>query len=333
MAAALARLGCLVLYRTHGDGVGGFRQVAPRLWLCNDPAVERMTGVITCLYSTSLTATVRDLARAREAGTVVYEYIDHLDESISGGPAAVRRLAALRDAALSGGADLVVVSAGTLQAEVRAAAPQLRCAYVPNGVDVAHYRAVHHKAVLLPERLRSFRSRHACVVGYFGAIAPWLWYEVLDMLADAMPEVGFVFVGPDYSGCVPLLPTRANVLYTGPVDYAVLPAFGHVFDACWIPFRPGPVARSTSPLKLYEYFALEKPVVVTADMLECTAFPEVFSGHDVGSLRTAIGQALASARDPARSRQLAELADANSWDVRARQHLAAVTAVGAMRCD
>ena len=328
LAAALARQGCLVLYRTHGDGVRGFRQAAPRLWLCNDPAVEQMTGVVTCLYSTSLGATAGDLERARQRGTVVYEYIDHLDGAISGGAAAIRRLTALRDAALAGGANLVVVSAAALQAEVKAAAPQLRCAYVPNGVDVQHYRAAHHRQALLPERLRGFRGRYSRVIGYFGAIAPWLWYEMLETLSAGMPDVGFVFIGPDYSGCVPRLPQRSNVLYLGAVAYSVLPGYGHAFDACLIPFEPGPVARSTSPLKLFEYFALEKPVVVTADMLECTAFREVFSGHDARTLRDAILRAFEAAHDGALRRRLAELADANSWDLRARRYQAALTAAG-----
>jgi teichuronic acid biosynthesis glycosyltransferase TuaH len=332
LAAALARQGCLVLYRTHGDGVGGFRRVAPGLWLCNDPAVDQMSGVVTCLYSTSLGASVRDLSRARQRGTVVYEYIDHLDGAISGGAGAVRRLTALRDAALSGEADLIVVSAAALQAEVHTVAPSLPCAYVPNGVDVEHYRAAHHRQALLPVHLRSFRARYERVIGYFGAIAPWLWYDMLDTLSAALPEIGFAFVGPDYSGCVPRLPQRANVLYIGAVDYAVLPGYGHTFDACLIPFKPGPVARSTSPLKLYEYFALEKPVVVTADMLECTAFPEVFSGHDVVTLRAAILQAFLAGHDLGFRQRLAELADANSWDLRARQYLTALRQCGDVPC-
>lgn len=332
LAAAFARLGCLVLYRTNGDGVRGFREIAPGLWLCHDAALDRLSGVVTCVYSTSVHAAAPDLVQARRQGTVVYEYIDHLDGSISGGPGALRRLTALRDAALAGGADLVVVSAAALRTEVETAAPQLPCAYVPNGVDAAHYRAPHHAQTSLPQRLTDFRARFARVVGYFGAIAPWLWYDMLQQLTADMEHVGFIFVGPDYGGCVPRLPTRSNVLYLGPVDYAVLPAYGRTFDACFIPFQPGPVAHSTSPLKLFEYFALEKPVVVTSDMLECTAFPEVFAGADATGLRTAILRAFEAAVDPARRRRLAELADANSWDVRARQYLAALPANGKTSC-
>jgi hypothetical protein len=90
-----------------------------------------------------------------------------------------------------------------------------------------------------------------------------------------------------------------------------------LFDACFIPFKPGDVARSTSPLKLYEYFALEKPVVVTADMNECTVYPVVFSGGDSGGLTTAIRQALNACNDQAYRERLRTLADQNSWDVRA----------------
>jgi hypothetical protein len=109
-----------------------------------------------------------------------------------------------------------------------------------------------------------------------------------------------------------------NLLYLGPVDYAILPAYARRFDVCFIPFAPGEIAQTTSPLKLFEYFALEKPVVVTSDMLECRAYPEVFHGDSIGTLSDAIDRALARKDDMQFRAKLAELADQNDWDQRAR---------------
>jgi glycosyltransferase involved in cell wall biosynthesis len=164
----------------------------------------------------------------------------------------------------------------------------------------------------------AFKSQYSNVVGYFGAIAPWLWYEAIAELVERRKDVGFVFIGPSYTGGLDQLPISENLLYLGVVEYNVLPAYGRQFDVCIIPFAPGEIARTTSPLKLFEYFALEKPVVVTSEMVECVAFKEVFSGDSVNAISQAIDKALTVKADPELKTRLAQLADENSWDERVR---------------
>ena len=131
-------------------------------------------------------------------------------------------------------------------------------------------------------------------------------------------SASFVFIGPDYLGSVGRLPRTANVLRLDAVDHQALPVYAKRFDVCFIPFEPGEIARTTSPLKLFEYFALEKPVVVTSQMHECTSFKEVFSGDDARSLSGAIDDAVDRKSDRAFKGRQAQLADDNSWDSRAR---------------
>jgi glycosyltransferase involved in cell wall biosynthesis len=321
MARALARLGCLVVYRTFGAEVAGLREVEPRLWLCSDAAADALPGAVRCFYSTSLHAHAGDLLAARRRGAVVYDYIDCIDPAICGGAREARRLHALCRAALGGGADLVVSSARALHAQALAERGASACVYVPNGVDVAHYRA----ACAVPRRVATptvgARKR---VVGYFGVIAPWLWFEAIDELAARMPDVDFVFYGADYGGSLPRLSRRSNVHHRGAIDYAQLPGAAAGFDVCLIPFRPGEIARTTSPLKLYEYFALEKPVVVTADLRECLGHRGVYVGADPPSLERALRQALAVAgRDELRAALRAQ-AEAHDWTRRASQWLGKV---------
>src|SRR5690606_27388227 len=167
-------------------------------------------------------------------------------------------------------------------------------------------------------RLVEFAARGRPIVGYFGAIAPWLWYEELSQLVEARKDLGFVFIGPDYHGGVQRLPQADNVIYLGAIDYKVLPAHAQLFDVCLIPFRPGEIARTTSPLKLFEYFALEKPVVVTSEMVECVAYPEVFRGATAEGLSQALDAALSVGTTAGSRDRLKELADENDWDRRAQ---------------
>lgn len=320
IAAAMGRIGYLVIYRTvnwTNDNVQGCREVAPNVWLTNCVEVDNLTKAARSLYSTAYADDPVNLQRRPADNLLTYEYIDHIDPQISGDTENIARLLRLKDWAFQGGAHLIIASARVLEAEAIAAAGPDRVVLVPNGVDTRHYRDPTHSRTPLPETLLEFRKRYSSIVGYFGAIAPWLWYDAIAELVASRPDIGFVFIGPDYYGGTERLPRGDNVLYLGTVDYRVLPAYARLFDVCFIPFEPGEIARTTSPLKLFEYFALEKPVVVTADMVECVAHSEVFCGGSVAELASAIDAALA-VKDCAQHRaRLRQLADENDWDRRA----------------
>ncbi|WP_283738052.1 glycosyltransferase [Alcaligenes faecalis] len=171
----------------------------------------------------------------------------------------------------------------------------------------------------MPERYEQFLGKYQRIVGYFGALAPWLWYEVLNELAERLPDHGFVYLGPDYYGGIEKLSKRDNVLWLGAIDYAVLPAYAQRFDIAIIPFEPGEIARTTSPLKLFEYFALEVPVVVTSAMDECTCYPEVFSAASLEEYLEQIERAFSVKDDVQYRARMRELADENDWSARAEK--------------
>lgn len=321
MAMALGRKGHIVLYRTTGDGVREVQSIAPNVWLVGTPEVDDLKGAVWCVYSTASLSSPEQMARRGKYGRVVYEYIDHIDSAISGGKTEIQRLLALKKAACSGQADYLVASARALYAELSASCIDIPIAYIPNGVDVAHFRDPRHAQTAIPESYLAFRQRYRKLVGYFGAIASWLWFDIMAQLAEQLPDVGFVYIGPDYGGCAGKLPRGSNVLYLGAVDYDDLPAYAMHFDVCFIPFSPGPIAQTTSPLKLYEYFALEKPVVVTSEMLECTSFPEVFSGADLPTLIKAIDAAFDAGTLSSYRESVLRLANENTWDMRAETYI------------
>jgi len=320
IASAMARLGCLVIYRTDnwgGDDVNGFREVAKNVWITNSTMTDAIEGAVRSIYSTAYAHQPGAFETRPKSSVLVYEYIDHIDPQISGEPENIARLVAMKDWAFGGGVDVIVASAKVLEAEAIAAAGSDNVILVQNGVDTRHYRSPAQGSVAVPESLVEFRGRYRTIVGYFGAIAPWLWYDAVRELVENRPDLGFVFIGPDYYRGVDRLPTDDNVLYMGTVDYKVLPGHARFFDVCFIPFEPGEIAKTTSPLKLFEYFALEKPVVVTSDMLECVAHAEVFHGRSATEFSDAIDAAVAVKDDESFKRRLAQLADENDWDRRA----------------
>ena len=322
MALALGRLGYLVIYKTPApllDHVAGVRNIAPNVYLTGDGSFDFIEGAVHSVYSTAFVHPLDWIERRSSSFRAIYEYVDHIDPRISGSSDNVQRLNAHKRHALAEGRyDFVVASARGLESEAVEAVGRDRVLLVPNGVDTGHYRKPPREHVSLPESLLRFRNQYARIVGYFGAIAPWLWYEEIAKLVNARRDLGFVFIGPDYYDSACKLPRADNLLWLDAVDYEILPAYAKQFDVCFIPFEPGEIARTTSPLKLFEYFALEKPVVVTSCLLECTSFKEVFSGDCAGSLSAALDDAFEVGSDSAFKGRLARLADENSWDNRAR---------------
>ena len=321
IASALGRLGYLVIYRIANwtnDRDNGFRQVAKNVWLTAAPEVDVIEGAVHSFYSTAFSIAPELISQRKASHRVIYEYIDHIDPQISGDAENIKRLFTLKDFAFNGGADFIVASAKLLESEAIEAVGKNKVVLVQNGVDTTHYRNPVHLSTTLPDNLIDFRKRYSCIVGYFGALAPWLWYEAISELVMTRPDLGFVFIGPDYYGGSEKLPVANNVLYLGTVNYKILPAYARQFDVCFIPFAPSEIARTTSPLKLFEYFALEKPVVVTSEMTECIAFPEVFRGDSASSLSQAIDKAIAIKSNPDFMSRLAVLADENSWEARAK---------------
>lgn len=320
IAVALGKLGYLVIYRTSNrtDGVNGFREVSKNVWLTSVQEVDEIQDCVRSIYSTGYTQTADLIVKNGKRGCIVYEYIDHIDPEISGDQENIRRLLSLKNFAFGGGADFIVASAKKLYEEAVEAVGKDKVILVPNGVDTLHYRNPDHLKTPVPESFAAFKKKHNVIVGYFGALAPWLWYDVIAELISQRPELGFVFIGPDYYGGSGSLPKSDNVLYLGAVDYKILPAYAKQFDVCFIPFKPGDIAKTTSPLKLFEYFALEKPVVVTSDMDECTAYAEVFKGGSADELSVAIEAALNVKDSDDFKLRLRNLADKNDWLERAR---------------
>lgn len=188
--------------------------------------------------------------------------------------------------------------------------------YLPNGVDDAHFA---DQSIRLPDAdpLCELLAQRKPIAGYYGALAEWFDYALLEETAALRPEWNFVLIGPEYDHSLKSQPVlkRPNVRWLGPRDYSVLPAYLRAFDVAMIPFVINDITRATSPLKLYEFFAGEKPVVTTP-MPECMAFPEVRIVRDAEEFAAALEAAREQAQCPAFRARLRELARENSWQAR-----------------
>ncbi len=316
MAMAMGKIGFLSLYLDFGVPSKVFYEVGMNTYLTGpDNNLYTLPNIIRIIYSTCYPYKPETvLATSNASQTTIYEFVDDLHSEISGHR--TDELIQLYNYMVkSRHSDFVIVTAKNLMDKaINDGFPEEKVLYLPNGVDVNHFQ--NPSEVSFNKDLTDFLNKYPIIVGYHGAIAPWLWFEVIQDLINIMKDIGFLFIGPLYG--INKFPLRGdNVFWTGKVDYEVLPAYVYQYTIGWIPFKPGPIAQTTSPLKLFEYFATGKPAVVSSEMFECTQFPEVFAGDSVKELKESIDQAVEKSTDKNFQNRLKELAQKHTWEKRA----------------
>lgn len=161
------------------------------------------------------------------------------------------------------------------------------------------------------------------VVGYTGALESRVDAQLIAHAAAQMPDVSFALVGPvaDEAHFAPLR-SLANVAFLGPKNHDLLAGYIRGFDACMMPHRDTPLTRMMDPIKLHEYIAAGRPVVMTdvGDSSHLDGHVRVAKAPEdfVHELRVALSE---NPPDPAVARAYA--CD-NCWARRADEFLALV---------
>lgn len=329
LARQLAAQGFLYFFCTANwgrDAVDGFSEVSPGCYVTDQTVLlETLTRRVTHLYSTD-NACDLDYVRYRQSvgDLVLYEYIDHIHEAVSGKaipPATWTRHHTL----LTDETVVCIATADQLLSEVKEARGR-NFALVTNGVDIDHFVPTSETSPP-PEEIRAIVRTGHPIVGYFGAFASWFDYPLVERAARERPQYEWLLIGVDYDGSIDRTGLRAlpNVTVLGPIDYRVLPRYGLHFDVATIPFVINDITLSTSPIKLFEYMALGKPIVTTA-IPECRKYRSCLVAHSHGEFPQLLDRALELRRSPEYLATLREEAEANSWAKKAKDIAALVRA-------
>lgn len=223
-------------------------------------------------------------------------------------------------------ADLVLATSPQLLTRCRELRPDT--GYLPNGVEHAHYARTD---VPVPPELAGLPRP---VIGYLGNLEARFDYELVTRLARAHPGWSLVLVGPvqpEWRPAVQSLAALPNVHLLGPRAAAEAPGLLQGMDVAMIPFVATALTRAIYPLKLNEYLAAGRPVVLTpfAPLDDFAGTVEVAAGAE------AFGQAIARALatdSPARRAARVELARRHDWSTRAAAYSELVLAGRAARC-
>lgn len=317
IALAFARLGYPVLYHLERpNGAVGYQDRGNGVFVGYLP--EEAADILTTVPHPLFLSYVYNFEWSRHLShpVTVYEHIDDLEvfEHV------YRRhdLKSWHDRALRR-SQVVAVSAMDLLEEVRGERPD--AVLVPNGVDFDHFAG---SAGEPPDDMAPLLDG-APIIGYYGALAEWFDYDLIEQVSETLPEMHFVLIGPDYDGTAARSNAlhRPNVTWLGPRPYRDLPRYLARFDVATIPFVVNDVTHAVSPLKLFEYMAGGKPIV-TPPLRECARYRVVQIADGVDGFVTEIGRALDLAGDPEHLTLLRRTARANTWEARVRTIIEAV---------
>jgi glycosyltransferase involved in cell wall biosynthesis len=190
-----------------------------------------------------------------------------------------------------------------------------KAALVPNGVDLNHF--LPHKTVM-PKDIASIVKKYKKIIGYYGAIAEWFDFDLLNYAAEKRPDYGFIIIGPvDYDRSYAKYSDKMskNIYFIGPKKYDELPSYALEFDVATIPFVVNKITESTSPIKLFEYMALEKPIVTT-DLIECRKYKSVLIAEDKENFVEKLDEAISKETDNKYLEIERKEAENNSWESR-----------------
>jgi len=182
----------------------------------------------------------------------------------------------------------------------------------PNGADYNHFSRAQR---IFDERPADLPQNHKPIVGYFGALASWLDWRLINYISRMNRDLNFVIIGP-YYGDFKNIVKRENIYYLGRKDYTRLPAYLQYFDVCILPFRITPMTEACNPVKMYEYLSAGKPVVSTS-LPEVSGIKEIYTGNNQKEFNQKIKQALSERFDLNKINERIKFARKNSWKQRA----------------
>ncbi|MDG2305223.1 MAG: glycosyltransferase [Candidatus Binatia bacterium] len=243
-----------------------------------------------------------ELARSGAGdGPLIYDAIDVWDGSLGTGwydRAVEERV--LREA------DHLVASAKLLRDELSARSGR-DVALLPNAIDLGRFG----RSEVSSEKL----ERGDPTVAYVGALwGEWVDLDLIEHLAKRCPAATIHLIGPQGDQT---MPRAANIRTHGPRERHVVPGLLRSADVAIVPFAPSRLSAAVSPLKVFEYLAMERPVVSTR-LPDLEGVPGVTIADDADGFAEAVQRV---AREPfPRDLVRSFLAD-HTWERRADQLL------------
>lgn len=327
----LSKQKCLVFYEvtTMTDKVDDIEKMQDNLYLVNFKnkvfAKLLLNKIDTVnkpkylqFYSTDWDLNVQIVKEYIKKGyKIIYEYIDDLSPDLAGTKELPINVKEKYEYAMQDKENvIVVVTADALEKDVISKRGGTNLVYSANGVDYEFFQKFDNEYEFEQEFLDIINNGKP-TIGYYGALAKWFDYELIKKI-DATNEFNIVLFGIKYDDSYDNsgIQNCKNVFFLGSRDYKVLKNYAKKLDVLTIPFIINDITNATSPVKIFEYMALKKPIVTT-DMYECRKYTSVLITENHADFIAKLAVALQNKDDPNYIKLLDSEAKANDWSKKA----------------
>lgn len=330
IANNLAKSGCLVLYEvtTMTDKVKMVKRYNDNLYLINYNNVllnrilmQELANMdipkYVQLYSTDWKLSVHDIQNYMDNGYgFIYEYIDDISPELAGTKDIPQNIIDKYNFAMENKEVFVVVTADLLMQDVLSHRGTENLIMSSNGVDYSFFESFDESYQFEPE-FEAILNSGKPIICYYGALAKWFDYDLVKKIA-ATGKYSVVLFGIKYDESYDEnLNNEANIYFLGSRDYTILKNYARKCDVLVIPFKINNITRATSPVKVFEYMALHKPIVTT-DMNECRKYQSILIGRDYDDFLEKLDIALELRKDKKYLSILDKEAKDNDWSMKAR---------------
>lgn len=154
--------------------------------------------------------------------------------------------------------NMVLVTAYTLFEKYKKYSKNIHL--VPNGYDENLFSDIKNISDI-PTEIEDIEPP---VIGFVGTLWSYYDYNLLRYIIEKNSDKSFVFVGPCSKSIRRTweeIIKYNNVIWLRSRKREEIPAIINKFDVCINPFKVDEVSKSVSPLKVFEYLAMKKPVV------------------------------------------------------------------------
>jgi len=322
MAIHFAKKDILFFYCTinANDRVEGFEKITDNLYVTNmfEYLKKKLPKYTLYMCANMNGCYLKELKQIEKKGNdILYEYIDDLHEDLT---SISNELIERHKYALSNENIKVVATAEHLYNK----ALQYRKDNILLSTNGVVYEDFHiTKKLSVPDKIKDLVKENKPIIGYYGALAKWFDYELIERLATKMKNVNILLIGIDYDDSLArynYFKSFKNVYYIGPVNYKELVNYGYYCSVLTIPFVINEITLSTSPVKVFEYMSMEKPIVTT-DLPECRKYESVMISKNHQEFIDNVKKALTLSNDKKYKELLRRDALNNTWDKKVEEIL------------
>ncbi len=331
IARELSKQNCLVFYEvtTMTDHVKIIKKLTDKIYLTNfnnralNKILKEELALINKpkyvqLYSTDWKLSVKDIENyLYEDYGFIYEYIDHLSPELAGTKDLPLNIIEKYEYVMSHDNVYIVVTADLLKEDVLKKRGKKNLAFAENGVEYAFWQDFSENYELDAE-YQKILALNKPILMYYGALASWFDYDLVKKIAQTN-KYSIVLIGIKYDDSFNLekMEQEKNVYFLGPKDYKVLKYYARKASVLLLPFKICDITKATSPCKLFEYMALNIPIVTT-DLNECRKYESVLIGKSHEDFLKKIDKALTLKNDSKYKEILNKEALDNDWSKKAK---------------